>query len=247
MLRIASRLFAVALALAFPVAAARRARPAAPRIRRPDPGQPKRGLPGRRAVDPRRRRKSELQRIWIAAPSGIGVDSRSLPASLEGGDLFWYSDDHGYRLALRHRSRGRRQPDDHRRRRQRRRDRLRPAGLRHRFDARQHHARRLVHRGDGRFVSFNPISVLSAPRRPAVDRHLRGPRCASGERRRSCSRTGTSRAGEIVFNQVVAAGCAPPVGGPMHRRVGSRMPDRRPTATSGRGTWRSTRRSATRT
>lgn len=35
------------------------------------------------------------QRIWIAAPSGIGVDTRSLPASTESGDLFWYSDDDG--------------------------------------------------------------------------------------------------------------------------------------------------------
>jgi hypothetical protein len=33
------------------------------------------------------------QRIWVAAPTGIGVNSRSLPAG--GGDLFWYSDDDG--------------------------------------------------------------------------------------------------------------------------------------------------------
>ncbi len=37
------------------------------------------------------------QRIWIAAPTGIGVNSRSLPcaAPCENGDLFWYSDDDG--------------------------------------------------------------------------------------------------------------------------------------------------------
>jgi hypothetical protein len=34
------------------------------------------------------------QRIWIAAPTGIGVNSRSLPAN-GGGDQFWYSDDAG--------------------------------------------------------------------------------------------------------------------------------------------------------
>ncbi len=34
------------------------------------------------------------QRIWIAAPTGIGVNSRSLPAN-GGGDLFWHSDDAG--------------------------------------------------------------------------------------------------------------------------------------------------------
>jgi hypothetical protein len=36
------------------------------------------------------------QRIWIAAPTGIGVDSRALPApGGDNGDLFWYSDDDG--------------------------------------------------------------------------------------------------------------------------------------------------------
>jgi hypothetical protein len=37
------------------------------------------------------------QRIWIAAPTGIGANSRSLPcgAPCENGDLFWYSDDNG--------------------------------------------------------------------------------------------------------------------------------------------------------
>src|SRR5947208_15076564 len=36
---------------------------------------------------------SATQRIWIAAPSGIGVNTRSLPANpLESGELFWYSD-----------------------------------------------------------------------------------------------------------------------------------------------------------
>lgn len=33
-------------------------------------------------------------RIWVSAPAGIGVNSRSLPVSA-GGDLFWYSDDDG--------------------------------------------------------------------------------------------------------------------------------------------------------
>src|SRR4051812_20148946 len=36
------------------------------------------------------------QRIWIAAPSGIGVDSRGLTGDPDtGGDIFWYSDDDG--------------------------------------------------------------------------------------------------------------------------------------------------------
>src|SRR3954452_9110083 len=36
------------------------------------------------------------ERIWIAAPSGIGVDSRGLTGDPDtGGDIFWYSDDDG--------------------------------------------------------------------------------------------------------------------------------------------------------
>jgi hypothetical protein len=37
------------------------------------------------------------QRIWVAAPTGIGVNARSVPAvgTAEGGDLFWYSDNDG--------------------------------------------------------------------------------------------------------------------------------------------------------
>jgi hypothetical protein len=37
------------------------------------------------------------QRIWVAAPTGIGVNSRALPCGspCENGDLFWYSDDNG--------------------------------------------------------------------------------------------------------------------------------------------------------
>jgi hypothetical protein len=35
------------------------------------------------------------QRIWVTAPTGIGVNTRSLPATPENGDLFWYSDDDG--------------------------------------------------------------------------------------------------------------------------------------------------------
>jgi hypothetical protein len=36
------------------------------------------------------------QRIWIAAPSGLGVNARMVPAAQsENGDLFWYSDDDG--------------------------------------------------------------------------------------------------------------------------------------------------------
>jgi hypothetical protein len=37
------------------------------------------------------------QRIWVAAPTGIGANSRALPcgAPCENGDLFWYSDDDG--------------------------------------------------------------------------------------------------------------------------------------------------------
>src|SRR5947207_2856637 len=36
------------------------------------------------------------QRIWIAAPTGIGIDSRGLTGDPDtGGDLFWYSDDNG--------------------------------------------------------------------------------------------------------------------------------------------------------
>ena len=74
----------------------RRARPAAHRIRRPEPGQPGRRLPGGRTVDPRRRCKSaaadldrrpERDRRGLALAPGI---------ALEAGDLFWYSDDHGF-------------------------------------------------------------------------------------------------------------------------------------------------------
>lgn len=35
------------------------------------------------------------QRIWIAAPTGLGVDLRRDLGSDTGGDLFWYSDDNG--------------------------------------------------------------------------------------------------------------------------------------------------------
>jgi hypothetical protein len=37
------------------------------------------------------------ERIWITAPTGIGLNSRALPcaAPCENGDLFWYSDDNG--------------------------------------------------------------------------------------------------------------------------------------------------------
>jgi hypothetical protein len=35
------------------------------------------------------------QRIWIAAPTGIGVDLRRDLGTDTGGDLFWYSDDDG--------------------------------------------------------------------------------------------------------------------------------------------------------
>jgi hypothetical protein len=38
---------------------------------------------------------SAHQTIWVAAPTGIGVDTRSLPAGPESGDLFWRSDDDG--------------------------------------------------------------------------------------------------------------------------------------------------------
>jgi hypothetical protein len=35
------------------------------------------------------------QRIWVAAPTGIGVNTRDGPGGQENGDLFWYSDDDG--------------------------------------------------------------------------------------------------------------------------------------------------------
>ena len=35
------------------------------------------------------------QRIWIAAPTGLGVDLRRDLGTDTGGDLFWYSDDDG--------------------------------------------------------------------------------------------------------------------------------------------------------
>jgi hypothetical protein len=40
----------------------------------------------------------DSQRIWIGAPSGIGVNARELvPANVsENGDLFWFSDDDGH-------------------------------------------------------------------------------------------------------------------------------------------------------
>lgn len=40
-------------------------------------------------------RRDPNGRIWVVAPSGIGVDTRSLPGTPDSGDLFWYSDDDG--------------------------------------------------------------------------------------------------------------------------------------------------------
>src|SRR6266511_261527 len=95
MLRTAARFLAVALALAFPVAAGAALDPL--RLSFDPPSQVSSG-PAYQAAEPSIRVdafSSPTQRIWIAAPSGIGVNTRSL-AGPEGGDLFWYSDDDGY-------------------------------------------------------------------------------------------------------------------------------------------------------
>ncbi len=50
---------------------------------------------GTQAAEPSiRADRTGKQRLWIAAPTGIGVNTRALPAN-GGGDLFWYSDDAG--------------------------------------------------------------------------------------------------------------------------------------------------------
>jgi hypothetical protein len=87
---------AVALVLGFPVAAAGALDPTRVSFDRPTSVS---GGAAYQAAEPSIRvdAASPIQRIWIAAPSGIGVNTRSLPANpLESGDLFWYSDDHGF-------------------------------------------------------------------------------------------------------------------------------------------------------
>jgi hypothetical protein len=93
--RILVRLLMFALALAFPVAAAGALDPL--RLSFDAPSQVSEGA-AYQAAEPSIRvdAPSLTQRIWIAAPTGIGVNTRSLPGTPEGGDLFWYSDDHGY-------------------------------------------------------------------------------------------------------------------------------------------------------
>ena len=95
MLRIASSSVVVALALVLPAAAGAALDPF--RLTFEKPTQVSQGA-AYQAAEPSIRvdAASLTQRTWIAAPSGIGVNTRSLPASPEAGDLFWYSDDHGY-------------------------------------------------------------------------------------------------------------------------------------------------------
>ena len=93
-MRTASRLLVVALALAFPIAAAGALDPT--RVSFDQPTQVSGGA-AYQAAEPSIRvdAANPVQPIWIAAPSGIGANTRSLPGTPEAGDLFWYSIDHG--------------------------------------------------------------------------------------------------------------------------------------------------------
>jgi hypothetical protein len=155
---------------------------------------------------------SPTQRIWVAAPSGIGVNTRSLPASSEAGDLFWYSDDDGHAWHFVSGPEGVGSPT------------IIGGGdtdVATRFGTEVYGtgltlanitlAASCSEGEDGTFT-FNPISVLSAPDdRQWIDTYEDGPAPMSAPA--FVLTYGNFAAGEILFNQISSPGCAPPVGG----------------------------------
>jgi hypothetical protein len=213
-IRIASRVLAIALVLAFPAAAAGALDPL--RLGFDTPSQVSQG-PAYQAAEPSIRVDAAhpLQRIWIAAPSGIGVDTRSLPASpVEAGDLLWYSDDHGYSWPYVTGPEGVGSPT------------IVGGGdsdVATAFGPQVYAtgltlanitlAASCAEGADGTFT-FNPISVLSpADDRQWIDTYEDHP--APPGAPAFVLTYGNIGAGEILFNQVASPGCGPPVGGPI--------------------------------
>ncbi len=212
MLRIASRLLVVALALAFPIAATGALDPTKTTFDQPT--QVSSG-PAYQAAEPSIRvdAANPVQPIWIAAPSGIGANTRSLPGTPEAGDLFWYSIDHGANWHFVTGPEGVGSPtmvgggdsdiatgygSE-----------VYGTGL---TAANITLAGSCADGGDGTW-SFNPISVLSSPDdRQWIDTwedHPAPPGAPS-----FVLTYGNFGAGEIFFNQVLSPGCSAPVGGP---------------------------------
>src|SRR6266511_3726133 len=212
MLRTAARFLAVALALAFPVAAGAALDPF--RLSFDPPSQVSADA-AYQAAEPSIRVdafSSPTQRIWIAAPSGIGVNTRSL-AGPEGGDLFWYSDDDGYSWHFVTGPEGLGSPT------------MVGGGdsdIATAFGSQVYGTGlTLVNitlaascaEGEDSTITFNPISALSAPDdRQWIDTYEDSP--APFGAPSFVVTYGNIGAGEIFFNQVQSPGCAPPVGGP---------------------------------
>jgi hypothetical protein len=212
MLRFASRLSAAALALAFPVAAAGALDPLRATFDQPSQVSQDRAY---QAAEPSIRvdASNPFGRIWIAAPSGIGVNTRSLPANpLESGDLFWYSDDRGYSWHFVTGPEGLGSPtmvgggdSDI------------ATGFGQEVYGTGLTAANITLAascagGEDNTFSFNPISVLSAPDdRQWIDTYEDRP--APPGAPAFVLTYGNFGAGEILFNQVSSPGCAAPVGG----------------------------------
>ena len=210
MLRTASRLLAVALALVFPVAAGAALDPF--RLSFDRPTQVSQGA-AYQAAEPSIRvdAASLTQRTWIAAPTGIGVNTRSLPGSPEGGDLFWYSDDHGYSWNFVTGPEGVGSPT------------ILGGGD---SDVATGFASEVYgtgltlanitlagscSEGESGTFTFNPISVLSAPDdRQWIDTYEDHP--APPGAPSLVLAYGNFGLGEILFNQILSPGCTPPVG-----------------------------------
>ncbi len=213
MLHTAARFLAVALALAFPVAAGAALDPL--RVTFDPPAQVSADR-AYQAAEPSIRVdafSSPTQRIWIAAPSGIGVNTRSLPGTPESGDLFWYSDDDGYSWHFVTGPEGLGSPT------------MVGGGdsdIATGFGSGVYGTGLTLANitlsascaeGEDSTFTFNPISVLSAPDdRQWIDTYEDHP--APFGAPAFVLTYGNFGAGEIFFNQVESPGCAPPVGGP---------------------------------
>ena len=211
-IRIASRFVAVALALAVPVAAGAALDPTTVTFERTS--QVSQGA-AYQAAEPSIRvdAASPTQRIWIAAPTGIGANTRSLPASVEAGDLFWYSDDHGYSWNFVTGPEGLGSPT------------MVGGGdsdIATGFGSEVYGTGLTAANitlasscaeGESGTFTFNPISVLSAPDdRQWIDTYEDHP--APFGAPSFVLTYGNFGAGEIFFNQIQSPGCATPVGGP---------------------------------